>query len=238
MKNSYRTRFRSLATVFPYRPDTQEHNVLHARIARVCVLYEDLRLEAIGIFDDTVLGGTAKIPEVEPEARQVYFLRRAFATLREFTDALRKLDTDDAFQAIKGRFSNAELADWQRAKKHFKLIDKRLRKVRNQIGGHFGEDDALNALAHFANGERGKHGRFAEPIGKISIDGRRRSEPGLPLRLDFACEITITAILNPNAESTAQTLRFLTEDLFGKSYVEVCTVMRLVAVHWLMGRFN
>src|SRR6185295_17600985 len=63
--------------------DTQ----ISARIARVCVLYEDLRIEVLAMAEKRI----SRLDQNGDRFRRLYFLRRSIASLFEFAEALRLL---------------------------------------------------------------------------------------------------------------------------------------------------
>jgi hypothetical protein len=69
----------------------------NSRIARLCVLFEDLRIEITGLclprpgLEDT-RGLVARFDVAGYKLRELYFLRRSIATCFEFAEALRLLD--------------------------------------------------------------------------------------------------------------------------------------------------
>src|ERR1035441_4631106 len=147
--------------------ETREHNFrevfhtdsptkLDAQIARVSVLFEDLRIETIEMSKTTA-------PEFDPAGHRVnYFLRRSLATLNEFGDALTTLDRSDEFAAIKGRFNPDDKQIWSDALDHLEtLVGKKGKKriitaIRDDIGGHFGEEAASKSLQYAQREGAGK----------------------------------------------------------------------------------
>jgi hypothetical protein len=82
-----------------------EHELLSARIARVCFLHEDLRIELYGIEAETL----EDLDIVSVETRRHYFLRRSIATLHEFSEGIRMLDEFPAFaEHVRSRNCNVE----------------------------------------------------------------------------------------------------------------------------------
>jgi hypothetical protein len=76
---------------------TSENKQLHERLARLIVLYEDLRLETSGMTNKEEL---PKLDDSGFAARQSYFLRRTFGTLSEFAEAIRLTETCREFLTI------------------------------------------------------------------------------------------------------------------------------------------
>ena len=61
-----------------------------AKVARVAVLYEDLRLENLAASEPSI----PKLDASGADLRQFYFIRRSVATVREFAEALSMLEED------------------------------------------------------------------------------------------------------------------------------------------------
>lgn len=125
-------------SVFP----TANSPLMHAWMARLCVLMEDLRIEVHCLLDDSI----STEMQVEPNVRKIYFLRRAVATLREFAEGVRLLERDADFQALKARVNPDAEVRWSNAVKFFASREKFFVQVRNDVGGHFGTEAAKYAV--------------------------------------------------------------------------------------------
>jgi hypothetical protein len=62
--------------------------------ARLAVLYEDMRIELHGIAEESI----APLDQLDVRYRRIYFLRKSLATLREFAEAVRHLESCPKFQ--------------------------------------------------------------------------------------------------------------------------------------------
>jgi hypothetical protein len=103
-----RLRYGRLSAVFP----TQRNKLLHQQIARLCVLFEDLRIEVSGMAAEDL----GRLDEVDPKLRGLYFLRRSVGTLHEFTEALREIDQSVEFTEIRERLKSiGAIQHWVRA---------------------------------------------------------------------------------------------------------------------------
>src|ERR1700756_4122568 len=69
---------------------------LHQDIARLCVLFEDLRIEIAGIATKEL----GPLDDAGEKGRSLYFLRRSIGTLHEFANALDKIDNSPEFGDI------------------------------------------------------------------------------------------------------------------------------------------
>ena len=111
---------------------------LHANVAQIAVLYEDLRIELKGFekeFPD--------LQAIGENYRRNYFVRRSIATLLEFSDALTMLDQSPDWRPVKEGFTPEMTATWVKAMKYFKENHRYLKKIRNDFGGHFGFNGRL-----------------------------------------------------------------------------------------------
>ena len=97
------TRSQRLGRVF--RAD--EKRQLNAKLARLCVLYEDLRVEVCGIAEPSIPAldvldserDNRFTPERIGRYRRYYFVRRSIGTIREFAQALRLIKRRPGFPA-------------------------------------------------------------------------------------------------------------------------------------------
>ena len=122
---------RPLRDVFGGEPEE-----FHAGVARLCVLYTDLHLEL-----------TEAAPPSSPNARRNYFIRRSFGTLREFGEELAMLDGGGPFKRIVGAsLSPGERGQWNSAIAWFGEHAETIQNLRNDFGGHFSHDAALDAV--------------------------------------------------------------------------------------------
>lgn len=118
---------------------------VHTEIARLAVLYEDLRLE-IAAASEAVM---PKLDVINARHRKTYFLRRAIATLREFGEAIRFLEGLPEFKKARKVFDDSEAADWwNSAVRFFKEHSDYLQRIRNDFGGHFSRSASRYAITH------------------------------------------------------------------------------------------
>lgn len=133
-----KTRCGTLASVFSTRRDKE----FHARIACLCVLFEDLRIELAGQTAQE-LGG---LDECTKPGRKLYFLRRSIATLYEFAALIRELDQMPSFQIIRAKFDAVAERQWKRAVTYFQKYNRYVARLRNNVGGHFGSEAGESAI--------------------------------------------------------------------------------------------
>src|SRR5688500_1695617 len=86
-----RTWVREFAKLFPLG----DHDPVDCQLARLIVLYEDLRIE---VTCASVDADALSAEVLGKDYRQLYFIRRSFATLEEFRGAFHQLNMDAQFK--------------------------------------------------------------------------------------------------------------------------------------------
>jgi hypothetical protein len=195
--------------------------LMQAQTARLCVLYEDLRIELFALREDSL----PTLDVTDPRYRINYFLRRAIATLVEFAEAIRLLSELDDFK----RFSksvDAPLRDyWTNGSAYFKSNERFLESIRNDIGGHFGSKAAIYALENLS----------ADAVGRMEFRGTGKEQT---MHLHFAGELVATAMLRHlNGEGVNDRFRQITHvALEGFRHATLCT--QFIAFGDLWSRFG
>jgi hypothetical protein len=180
------------------------HSDLNVRIARIAVLYEDLRIE---LYATAHRGEIKALDHIGDGYRRLYFIRRAITTVLELKGAFQRLDQLPEFRELKSSFSPGEDADWQAAVKFLIDHDQDFKNIRNDVGGHFQEQAADYALANMA----------ANEVGIITIEeGTTHNTAGSSLK--FAGAIVAAAITRHHGVKDARdfytdTLRLLMQAL-------------------------
>jgi len=117
---------------------------LRSEVARLCVLYEDLRIEDIG----AVLEELPALDAAGRDWRRFYFVRRTLATLSEIRGAMNVLEQNSLFRKEKARFPDDQRALWDEAYAFFEGPGRDFLKAwRNDFGGHFKSAAAAFAIA-------------------------------------------------------------------------------------------
>ncbi len=181
-------RMRQLRSVLPPSP----RSLLHENIARLAVLYEDLRIELTAASQPSI----RKLDKLDPRYRRNYFLRKCIGTTVEFAEAIRFLDRSLEFKVVKARFSPEISRYWTDAVKFFRRNERILKAVRNDIGGHFGTHAAKYAVSNLDPDTMGK-------IEAIDIGG-----PRARIHLIFAGEIAAVASLRHLTKGSTPSQRF------------------------------
>ena len=146
---------------------SERNDLFDAQVARLCVLYEDLRIEMTGIAERSLPALDVLDPETDhpdhPERignfRQFYFMRRSIATTFEFASALRLLSENPTFAVLARTFDDYSRETWNNAIAFFdKERESVIRAIRNDIGGHFGQKAARSALQYLRPEFYGQNG--------------------------------------------------------------------------------
>jgi hypothetical protein len=96
--------------------DHESRHQFDANLARVCVLFEDLRIEIRGITERSLPALDILDPEGESwlnpgstgRYRTFYFLRRSILTLNEFADAIGRIVRDmDKYPTLRPNFTSS-----------------------------------------------------------------------------------------------------------------------------------
>jgi hypothetical protein len=194
--------------------------VLHQHIARLCVLFEDLRIEIAGMS----AGELGAIDQTGKKLRYIYFLRRSIATLVEFSEALRLLNAWSEFDSIKQSFGPDAQSIWTRSVTYLDRHDY-FKLIRNDIGGHFGSKAARYAIENFLP--------FASGAMEVNLYGRRGGA-----KLMFASEIAATALMRHLKGRTSQAK---VQRLFRRvlvAYRHAVWAVDCISVFYLWDRFG
>jgi hypothetical protein len=182
-----------------FRSDHEQH-LIDAYIARLCVLYEDLRIEVFAIKASSIpeldvldpAGENTDILAVG-KYRKNYFLRRSVGTLKEFAEGLRLLDDNPEFKKLASSFDKDMETLWKISITFFDSKEELIKKIRNDIGGHFGSDAAIYAISNL----------LPDAIGTSEFIYDHHNVPRDP-RLHFAGEIAATASLKHLSGANAE----------------------------------
>lgn len=169
------TRFGKLSSIF----QGGESELLNG-IARLSVLYEDLRLE---MDEFRILHGKVIVAgESGMEFRVMYFLRRAIATLVEFRGGLTTVTRTPEFKAAKWRMSALDSRCIADADRHLQQNWPQIKELRNEFAGHIQMPGVEFALS-----------KFSDEVGKVTWD---HSSDGwtMGLECDFAGQVLAGAM--------------------------------------------
>lgn len=209
----------NLNTVFGYRSD----NDFFGRIARICVLFEDLRIELAGLDQRPIKA----IDKLDDTYRRYYFLRRSIATLNEFAEAVRLLNDHTRFVEIGKEFDSDAIIIWNKSTRWFRNREKYLGLMRNDIGGHFGQQAALYAVSDLPDSY----------VGKIELK-LNHAKRGVDVRLYFASQIVVSAMFRHKRDkSDLKHFKYLLR-LSVLGYKHAIRVAHCVAGFYLLDRFK
>jgi hypothetical protein len=220
------TRSANLRKVFK----ADEERQLNAKLARLCVLYEDLRVEVCGIAELSI--PALDVLNLEPDNRftperigryrRYYFVRRSIGTIREFAEALRLINDDPDLRLNATRHVEGAKATWDSAITFFERNETLLRAIRNDIGGHFGHEAALNALDKLR----------PDAFSTIElVDGR-------DLRLHFAGEIAASALLPHLQNDDIKEYQALLRECIKPAYKHAARCVQILVLEYLWPSFG
>jgi hypothetical protein len=204
-----------------------------AHLAQLCVLYEDLRIELLAI----TIRSMAHLDVLDPAAehrgdkvrigryRRHYFLRRSFATIREFAECLGAMRKTEEFQAIKSRVEPSVAKTLDDAVIFFSTNSGMIRTVRNSTGGHFGLEAGRYAIKHVDASAIGKL-EFALEKNKVNV------------KLHFAGELVATAFTDGLPGKTMEEKIRNAVQGVAESYRHAARVVQIMIATCMMDRFG
>ena len=196
----------------------------HAIIARLSVLFEDLRIEGYASraerFEELYIIGKTYRKDIFP------------TTVARHTHGVCKCDRDarpaSEFRKLKKRFSRDVQTRWDDAAKYFRAQKKYLSERRANFGGHFDHVSAKHAVKKI----------HPETAGQIVVVKHMDEEKG-GVRLNYAMEIVGAAMTHHKPE--AQEDREWFHDMFvmvraGSN--EAVKAIHTVSIMYLLERFG
>ncbi|MBZ5697726.1 MAG: hypothetical protein LAN18_04190 [Acidobacteriia bacterium] len=118
------------------------HDPLAAKIARLCILREDLLLEMHGLRTEDI----EELDGLSPMFRKMYFLRNLARTQMELSSALHNLLCNAEFKALLAKQSVGVRAKFTSVAATLGKAHSVLKDMRNDIGGHVLESAVQAAL--------------------------------------------------------------------------------------------
>jgi len=192
------------------------------RLARLSVLFEDLRIEWGGLPENISLGD---LDTIGSDYRRNYFLRRSLVTLIEFRDCLTEVLHTKEFRTAEPTLSDMDKELITTADQYFKAHNKRMKEFRNVFGGHLDLRSVEFATSRFT----------AQFVGKISWDKSTGVNYSPPLQLHYANEIiagVFSSKLQDGSDMVVElrtALELITEDT---------STHTLPCMHWSMRFFG
>jgi hypothetical protein len=198
------------------------------------VLYEDLRIElhgmkATNVPELDILDSQQDLPD-RPEMvglyRYHYFFRRSLATLRDFEEGLRLLNENKSFAAVRKGFDGPSRQAWDDGIAFFDLVKRRLKDVRNDIGGHFGLPAARESVMRLPG----------DSIGKLELVVK--SGEVKDIKLYFAGEMACTALLKHLPDCDISNYRDFFEVMILPGFRHAKECVGVLCAAWLWPRFG
>jgi hypothetical protein len=198
---------------------------MYNRIAQICVLFQDLRIEILRLH---FLTENIDFDNVSAHSFEAfYYIRRSIATLMEYRGALDQLCLDKEFEERLPFLSDKHVCDIKRAREF--LIQKHdlIKGLRNDIGGHFRFEYARHAMANLPREDAGK------------IEWVSESETPIWLNIDLAANIVIAGL----DRTLKQEADFMTEfrhalESIGEAYQHVQAATYAVVYCFLWNRLT
>lgn len=184
-----------------------------AILARLSVLFEDLRIEEYGSRLDTL-----DDLDIVKGYRKIYFLRRSIATLVELAGAIEMLDQRPEFRRIKQRVDPEVQKRWEDAAQCFRDWKSYLSACRADFGGHFDHGSARHAVSEVHPGT----------VGQLVVVKHIEDEKG-GVRLAYAMELVGAAMTRRKPDGQEDREWF--HDMF--VVVRTCSNEAVKAIHAL-----
>ena len=211
---------------------------LTPKVASLSVLYEDLRVEMTGIAArslpvlEYVLEPRERIPRQTRTYRQFPTVVFHAAVNRHRngvcgdTSVASSESTVDGFcQALRPDSREYATETLASAIAFFAHKEPLIKKIRNDIGGHFGQKTARSALSFIA----------AESIGKMEIVTKGDDSD---IRLNFATEIAASALLKHLPGQNIDAFKDLLTDTIIGGYRHATRSVQIICGIWLWQRFG
>lgn len=202
---------------------------LAVHVARLSVLFEDLRLES------TAARHTKPIPQIDTTSknyRYFYFLRRMLVTLDEFASAIPQINANDEWKRIRKGFEPDAEQRWDRAVKYFATNRPKWNDLRDSIGGHLKEKAIAYAVDHLR----------PESTGTVEIVVHREEQTA-GIRLLYAEEIVAIAMhqaLGPGDHTEDQVRAYVNElfTLMMTAVNEAVKAVHVISAVYIVDRFR
>ncbi len=118
------------------------HDPLAAKIARLCILREDLLIEMQGVYVEDI----KELDESSPQSRKMYFLRNLIRTQMELSGAIQTLLISSEFKDLLDKAPEEIQKAFREAAAIIGKAHPVARDVRNDICGHVRESAVRAAL--------------------------------------------------------------------------------------------
>lgn len=115
---------------------------LAAKIARLCILREDLLIEMHGVYTESI----TELDGLSEQYRRMYFLRNLMRSQMELSGAIQVLLRTPEFSALLEKQSDEVKKKFTEVASVLNRVHPLLKDVRNDIGGHVLESAVQSAL--------------------------------------------------------------------------------------------
>jgi hypothetical protein len=126
------------------------NSVLLNAIARLCILYEDIRLELNQLRQIQERRAAGEVLDSD-DFQVAYFMRRALVTLVEFRRALTRIRGTQEFKHAIAFHPKMEKDDLLPVEQFFQQHEARIKELRNEFGGHLQEASVKFATGHVSD---------------------------------------------------------------------------------------
>lgn len=197
-----------------------------ANIARLVVLFEDLRLETYGM-------GELKIGALDligDQPRRLYFVRRATVTLFEFCRVMHDLNGAPKFKSFKRRSASIHGKNWKPWDDAISGLDQTrsvLKRVRDATGAHFDSGASVLAVSNLS----------ADTIGKIEVVVHP-SRKGAGCKFYFAGDLAAAATVGDLKGRDAKDAVGEMIQAIVRAQGHASTAMHQLAFNYLWDRFG
>jgi len=201
---------------------------LMTRVIRLCVLFEDLRIEYEGAIR------RREIPPLDQAGmnyRHLYFIRRSLVTMIEFRGALHRLNELDSWEREVAHMDPSSRKAWNAAITYFNNHHKAWEEVRGDIGGHFKEAAAKFALE-----------KLTKSTGKLIVRSFPDEETGGAV-LEFATEFVAIALrksMTQKRPTVKQRQRFISKTFLRLTggWKHAVAAVHVVVAEFLFDKFR
>jgi len=152
-------------------------DIVAAKVARLCILKEDLELEYRGLLEPKI----QSLDVNEIAWRKLYFLRNIFRTMMEISSTIHSLKINPDFQNALSRQPNPLREAFETLSNDMDVAHDFIKKYRNSIGGHVKEKTIMDSLCEMS----------PERTGFIEYDVTRRQ-----INLNFASELCMAVFFD------------------------------------------
>jgi hypothetical protein len=214
------TRFGNLRTIF-----REGESELYNGLARLAILYEDLRLE-MGEFRD-LHRRVIELGETDMDHRVSYFVRRSIATLFEFRGALTVVRKSDEFKKAAPLLSFSDAGHIFEADKFLQQNWTQIKDLRNEFAGHVQAAGVEFAITHLSN-----------EVGKVTWNPDPRAWT-IGVECDFA-GIIMAGVISSRLQSGGDILAELRKafEIISQGFIHAQCAMTALVHAFLWDRFE